>query len=98
MNRQQISKNNFERVLQDENQYNFPAFLLELRRALGLNRKVVAHDLGIDYQRLVHMESPRLFRNKPKIDVMMKLSEYYGIDSKIIIEKAIRFLAKTREL
>ncbi len=73
-------------IIDQEHVYEYPQFLLSLRRCLGRTRQVVTFDLDWQYDELWRHEEgkmPKKF-DKKKVD---QLAEYYGVDPCLLERK-----------
>lgn len=91
MNKLQNSKIEIEKLIKNQEKYNFSKFLSELRSALGVSRRVISNDLRISYLNMLNLESGN-FRKMPNDKIINKISEYYGIDNNLLSKKADKFL------
>lgn len=75
-----------KKIIQQEEKYSYPEFLIALRKCLGRTRQVVSYDLDIDYDCLLNHEEGNMSRkiNYEKNDL---LSEYYGVDPEVLTRK-----------
>ena len=88
-----ITEIRLQKVVDHEQNYTFPEFLIELRKTLGRTRQVVAYELDLEYDALLRMESgkSRVF----SIEKTHLLAEYYGVNTSLLEEKARKW---TREM
>lgn len=91
MNREEITKFKIARLLDEHEKYDFDEFLFKLRRIQGLNRDVIAFDIGISTTKMFFFERGH-FMKMPKHEDLEDLANYYGISSEILITKCKKFL------
>lgn len=89
MSRLEISKSNLQWTIDNHANYDFPAFMRELRLSLGLTKKVVAVDLGMEYQHLFKMEEGygMIFKDV----ILRKLSQYFDVPFSLLQFKRDEF-------
>jgi len=88
-----LAKERFRKALRLMDELSFPAFLTNLRVAIGLSRTMVAHDCKMNYQRLYCIEKG-LFE-KPVSDINLHLlASYYGIDKNLLKTKMLTYLVE----
>lgn len=75
--------------------YNFPRLLKELRRCFGSTRRSICKDLDIGEMRMYSLENGT-FGGLIKDQEIQKLSEYYGMDKKFLMDKAKCFVAERK--
>lgn len=81
-----------EKIILEEDKYNFPRILLELRKCFGISRFEVCRETEIQPTRLATFENGT-FYGKPRKHEINTLSEYYGINEVLLDTKAMKFVA-----
>lgn len=82
-----------KKVLDREQDMKFPEFLQEIRLAYGQSRTNVCLDLNFSEMRMFCLETGAFRRFAPDIEIEM-ISNYYGIDSKTMKQKAYDFISE----
>lgn len=93
MNKLQTSKSHLKQTISSQETYDFPEFLHELRKSIGVSRQVVADDLGIHYMKIVYLESGA-FKQFPEVEIISKLARYFGAPENLMQKKALKFVAE----
>lgn len=91
MRREDITKFRIQRVLECHENYKFPEFMKMLRRMHGMQRRCVCDDTGISEHRLYYLENG-CFRRRLGSDEVRVLSDFYGVDYKIMKKKSDDFI------
>jgi hypothetical protein len=91
MKRQDIADFRIQKIISDQDQYEFPLFLRMLRRMCGMQRRCVSEDTGIAETRLFYLENGR-FKRRLGVDEIRLLSEYYDVPCKLLEKKVTDFL------
>lgn len=76
-----------EKIKHNHQEYEFPEFISQLRRALCLNRQVICDDLEMPYLKLFYLELGS-FKKVPDTDILNKLAEYFDIPLSLLAKKA----------
>jgi hypothetical protein len=79
-----------------EKRYNFPRFLTELIRGLGLTTVFVASELNISIDRFHFFKSFATFR-RPKESDLVKISDYFGVPMKLLVKKLDSYVGKPKK-
>ena len=79
----------------EENEYNFPRMLLEMRKCFGITRRSLCREIDIEEIRMHSLETGT-FYGTPKEHEINQLSEYYGINRLLLEAKARIFVADRR--
>ncbi len=75
--------------------YNFPRLLTELRRCFGSTRRSICKDLDIQEMRMYSLENGT-FGGLIRDQEIQKLSDYYGLNKRFLMEKAKCFVAERK--
>jgi len=73
-------------LINREQDYEYPQFLVELRKVLGRTKQAVTYELDWDYDELWRHETGKAAKKIDK-EKIFELSEYYGIDAGILERK-----------
>jgi len=93
MKREEITGFKIQKLLKDQEIYDFPLFLSMLRKIHGAKRSVVSEDVGISMSKLFYLEKGRFDKNLSEVEVKI-LGNYYGVPSEVLREKSDKFLRK----
>lgn len=96
MHKLEMSKIRIERLSAENQYYNFPDYIVNLRKALGVTRQVMADDLEIDYMKLFYIESGKgvFVLPDPLLD---RISNYFGVPFSTLKTKAEKYYPKNKE-
>ena len=81
-------------LIDHERDYEFPEFLILLRKALKQTKQVICYDLEWDYDILFRLESGSLRKHDP--EKIRQLAEYYGVPSHILSDKWKKWIHKRK--
>lgn len=92
MTREEIIKLKMTHLIKTHEKYDFPGFLLEIRKILGVSRSSICRDMGIAHTRLYYLENGhyRALREK-EIKI---IAEYYEVPYKLLMSKGEKFIAE----
>jgi transcriptional regulator with XRE-family HTH domain len=91
MNKLNDSLQELNYIIGNSEKMDFPQLLVGLRRSHSLTRETVVSDLGVSYLKFFHLENGDFLR-LPEENLLVKISEYYGIPLNTLKEKAIDFV------
>lgn len=86
MNKLKMIEEKLSELAVKSQQFNFPDFLRVLRRAHGLARRQVCHDLNFSEMRMYYLEHGYFKKELPTQDISM-LAEYYGVPVEVMMGK-----------
>ncbi len=79
-----------QNVLQNLEEYSFPAMLILLREAYSLSLKTVSKDLNLPYQKYYFWENGEFYNHRwPTDDQVKDLAQYYEIPVNLIRNKLL---------
>lgn len=80
-----------EDTIENEEGYDFPHFVFQLRENLGRSLNTVSKEIGISYNQLYRLENGYFLACK--LRRLEKVAEYYGVDVDLLEDKCRAFLA-----
>jgi hypothetical protein len=83
-----------QELVEKEYLYEYPYFLMRLRKTLGRTKQSVCYDLDMKYDVLLRMEQGRVRRVDMKNIEM--IAEYYGVPSKMLRDKCLQWIKKCK--
>ena len=95
--RDEITQVRVKHFIEKENEFEFPAFLKGIRKTLGVTRKVLSVELGVHLMKIFYLEEGR-FKRFPELSLLSSLSEYYGIPSDLLIDKAKKYVSEREKI
>ena len=90
MNYEEIKKLKLQKLMENHKAHDFPEFLALIRHIWGFTRKSVCVEVGISETRMLFLEQGRFKKLVPTHELKI-ISDYYGIDYDILLEKAKLF-------
>lgn len=91
MNIEERNRRRLFNLMQNEEKFEFPEFLEELRKCYRISREIANNDLNYPINRLYCLENG-CFKRVIPMDEITLLADYYNIDSKILKKKADDFV------
>lgn len=91
MSRLIISKKLLEKVISSHEKYDFPTFLLKLRKAVGISREMMAYDLKISAMKIFYIETGH-FQNPFPEEFLKKLSTYFEVPHELMVKKIHKYV------
>lgn len=95
MYREALVKFKVSQLIENESKYDFPEFLLLVRKLHNLNRRVVAKDTGISHTHLFYLETG-FFMKPPKTEIYLILAQYYGIPEELLKAKVLKYISEDK--
>ena len=89
--RNKIEKIKVDEVINHEKELDFPEFLRCLRKSLGISRKRMAEELGIN-QMMIYYKEEGKFKRMPEIHFLSSVSHYFGVSKDILVRKAKQYV------
>lgn len=93
----QIGDERVHELLMREHEFSFPDFVRLIRDALGITRQFVANALELNPNRIYIIEAGA-FKSPVKYDIILKLSDLYGIPHQLLKRKVEEYTSARVDL